>query len=101
MRYLLIFFAICVSCVVNAQDVVTSESADSTKVDSVMVDEPLQVRPVRTLGKVAVIDTLATDSDMISIVLFNDNTWRYVISDQYKADSQVFDDHWDTSATHA
>lgn len=58
------------------------------------------VNPVRTLGKVAVIDTLATGNDALSIVLFNDNTWRYILSENYKNDPNVFNDHWNTTSTH-
>ena len=86
---------------VNAQEIEVAVKADTTKVDSVVNVKPAPIRPVRTLGKVAVIDTLATESDAISIVLFNDNTWRYVLSENYKNDPEIFNDHWDTSATHA
>lgn len=74
--------------------------ADSLKRDSLSVEKAVPVRPVRTLGKVAVIDTLPTASDAISIVLFNDNTWRYVLAENFKNDPEVFNDHWNTTATH-
>ena len=79
------------------RDSIKVEATDTAKRDDMVAP----VRPVRTLGKVAVIDTLATESEHISIILFNDNTWRYVLSEEYKRDSEVFNDHWDTSATHA
>ena len=74
---------------------------DTLKRDTAVVEKPMPVRPVKTLGQVSAIDTLATESDKISIILFNDNTWRYVMSENYKADSEVFSDHWNTTATHA
>ena len=83
-----------------AQDANVAQ-ADSLKRDSLAVENVVPVRPVRTLGKVAVIDTLPTASDAISIVLFNDNTWRYVLSENYKNDPEVFNDHWNTTSTHA
>lgn len=106
MRYLFVIIAMCLSVAVQAQDEPLLELPDSAniaaaKADSTIVDKPQPVRPVRTLGQVSVIDTLATESDKISIVLFNDNTWRYVMSEDYKADSEVFSDHWNTTATHA
>ena len=79
------------------RDSIKVVATDTAKRDDMVAP----VRPVRTLGKVAVIDTLATESEHISIVLLNDNTWRYVLSEEYKRDSEVFSDHWDTSATHA
>lgn len=106
MRYLFLVIAMCLSVVAKAQDEPLTELPDSTNIaverpDSATVVKPQPVRPVKTLGQVAPIDTLATESAMISIVLFNDNTWRYVISENYKADSEVFSDHWNTTATHA
>ncbi len=74
------------------------ESADSLQGTS--KEQPNPVHPVRTLGKVAVIDTLPTGNDALSIVLFNDNTWRYILSENYKNDPDIFSDHWNTSATH-
>ena len=106
MRYLFLVVAMCLSVVAKAQDEPLTELPDSTNVevakpDSAAVVKPQPVRPVKTLGQVAPIDTLATESAMISIVLFNDNTWRYVMSENYKADNEVFSDHWNTTATHA
>ena len=84
-----------------------AQEADSVKVaaDSLRVsidkDAPTPVYPIRTLGKVAVIDTLPTANSALSIVLFNDNTWRYVLAEDYRNDPEVFNDHWDMSAIHA
>lgn len=61
----------------------------------------MPVKPVRTLGKVAVIDTLSTANSALSIVLFNDNTWRYILAEDYKNDPEVFNNHWDTTNIHA
>ena len=84
-----------------------AQEADTVKVvaDSLRTATDVQtatpVRPVRTLGKVSVIDTLPTGNDALSIVLFNDNTWRYILAEDYKNDPEVFNDHWDLTATHA
>lgn len=108
MKYWFLCIAICAALSVSAQETeitaADSLARDSVKleaVDTAKSSKPEPVRPVRTLGKVAVIDTLATESEYISIVLFNDNTWRYILSENYKKDTEVFNDHWDTSATHA
>lgn len=83
-----------------------AQEADTLKVaaDSLRntpVEQPEPVRPVRTLGKVAVIDTLPTANSALSIVLFNDNTWRYILAEDYKNDPEVFNDHWTTDNIHA
>lgn len=81
--------------------------AETIATDSVAVaDEPVKqeahpVHSVHTLGKVSAIDTLATESPYLSIILFNDNTWRYVMAEEFRNDPEVFSDHWNTTATHA
>ena len=83
-----------------------AQDADTVKVaaDSLRnatKEQPVPVKPVRTLGKVAVIDTLPTGNSALSIVLFNDNTWRYILAEDYKNDPEVFNNHWDTTNIHA
>ena len=85
---------------------VFAQEADTVKVaaDSLRnatKEQPMPVKPVRTLGKVAVIDTLPTANSALSIVLFNDNTWRYILAEDYKNDPEVFNNHWDTTNIHA
>ena len=101
MRLLLLAVAMLVGFVAEAQDSLAMAKIDTLKRDTAVVEKPMPIRPVKTLGQVSAIDTLATESDKISIILFNDNTWRYVMSENYKADSEVFSDHWNTTATHA
>lgn len=87
---------------VYAQESDTTKVATADSLRTVELDTPaVPVHPVRTLGKVAVIDTLPTGNDALSIVLFNDNTWRYILAEDYKNDPEVFNDHWNTSASHA
>ena len=89
-----------VSTTLFAQDAdsLATEQIDTLKTESAVNH---RVAPVRTLGVVSVIDTLPTPSEQISIVLFNDNTWRYVLAEGFRNDTTVFDNHWDTSATQA
>lgn len=94
-----IFLLISTSLFAQEADSLTIAQVDTLKQDSVVVNR--RVSPVRTLGVVSVIDTLPTPSEQISIVLFNDNTWRYVLAEGFRNDTTVFDDHWSTTATHA
>ena len=73
---------------------VSAQSADKS-------DAPKPIRPVRTLGTVSVVDTLPTGNSDLSIVLYNDNSWRYVRSGVFVPDATIFEEYWDTSATHA
>lgn len=89
-----------VTSTVFAQDADTVKvAADSLR--NATKEQPVPVKPVRTLGKVAVIDTLPTGNSALSIVLFNDNTWRYILAEDYKNDPEVFNNHWDTTNIHA
>lgn len=93
-----IFLLISTSLFAQETDTLTVIEVDTLKQDSVV---NRRVSPVRTLGVVSVIDTLSTPSEQISIVLFNDNTWRYVLAEGFRNDTTVFDDHWNTTATNA
>lgn len=85
-----------------AQEVVPADSLAAEKRDSLkVVEEPTPVRPVLTLGKESVVDTLPTGNPALNIILFNNNTWRYMLTSEYKQDSTVFADHWNTTVTHA
>lgn len=83
------------------------EAADSivspeSQVDSAaLIRRKTPVNPVHTLGQVEPIDTLPTGNTALQIVLFNDNTWRYVLSKDYVQDTTVFTDHWVTKSVHA
>lgn len=95
-----ILFTFTLSVYAQESDTIKVATADSLR--TVELDtSAVPVHPVRTLGKVAVIDTLPTGNDALSIVLFNDNTWRYILAEDYKNDPEVFNDHWNTSASHA
>lgn len=58
--------------------------------------KPVQVAPVRKIEEM-VIDTLPTINDAIKIVLFNDNTWRYVRDREAQQDTTVFQKYWSTT----
>ena len=70
------------------------------KADSVAQRRHVPVASVRSLGQVSPIDTLPTTSDELKIVLFNDNTWRYVRTKPAMKDESVFKEYWNTGVTH-
>lgn len=45
------------------------------------------------------IDTLDTELDYVKIVLFSDNTWKYIKEDGYRAAQDVFTECWDNTKT--
>ena len=101
LRYfiLTIFSLITVATFAQEKDSLTTAVADTVKRDSVVLNR--RVSPVHTLGEVTVIDTLATPNSAISILLFNDNTWRYLLAEDFRNDTTIYNDHWNTTATNA
>lgn len=69
------------------------EEADSLQ------NEPRRGIPVQSgaeLQTCSVVDTLATSNDEVSIVLYNDNTWRYIRNRTIQRDSTLYSKYWDT-----
>ena len=57
--------------------------------------DTLAVKPIAKLNSATVIDTLPTADKNLAVVLFNDNTWRYVSTATIEADSTAFTHYWD------
>ena len=58
--------------------------------------DSLTIKPIEKLQSAIVVDTLPTADKSLSIVLFNDNSWRYIRTAEIEADSTAFTRHWDT-----
>ncbi len=58
--------------------------------------DSLAVQAVKPIISPIVVDTLATDSPALSVLLFNDGTWRYVQNRTIEQDSTVYGRYWDT-----
>ena len=84
----------------KADSLVVAVDSIKPKVDSVSVKRHVPVASVRSLGEVAPIDTLPTTSEELKIVLYNDNTWRYVRTKPAEKDESVFKEYWNTGVTH-
>ena len=71
----------------------TTEATPATTPSDINVlpAKPVQVAPVRKIEEM-VVDTLPTINEALKIVLYNDNTWRYV-----RQDSTVFEKYWSTA----
>ncbi len=52
------------------------------------------IRPTKPINVDLIIDTLPTADKNLSVILFNDNTWRYVSTGNTKANDKVFSDYW-------
>lgn len=94
-----IFLFIAITAFAQEVDSLIVESADTLQIQTAVEEcKPQRVSPIRTLGDVAVIDTLPTANSAISILLFNDNTWRYLLAEGFRNDSTIFEDHWNTAS---
>ena len=58
--------------------------------------DSLAIKPIEKLQSAIVVDTLPTADKHLSIVLFNDNSWRYIRTAEIEADSTVYTKYWDT-----
>ncbi len=58
--------------------------------------DSLTIKPIEKLQSAIVVDTLPTADKHLSIVLFNDNSWRYIRTAEIKADSTAFTRYWST-----
>ena len=76
---------------------------DSLPADAVIVKRvPLASGEAFDVKDVLVVDTIPSTSEGLSIVLYNDNTWRYVRNrDIDVLDETIYTQNWDTSKIHA
>ena len=58
--------------------------------------DTLAIKPIEKLQSAIVVDTIPTADAKLSIVLFNDNSWRYIRNEEIKADSTAFTRYWST-----
>lgn len=80
MKQLLTIFAICAGIA----------TAVANPLDS------LAIKPIEKLQSAIVVDTLPTADKHLAIVLFNDNSWRYIRTAEIEPDSTAFTRYWST-----
>ena len=104
-RTLLLFLSLTVAITATAQQTTEEKGkADSLKKDSLPADAiivkrvPLASGPEFNATDVLVVDTIPSSSEGLNIVLYNDNTWRFVRNrDIDVLDETVFIQDWDTT----
>ena len=100
LRYFISTIFLLIATATFAQDVDSLVMENPDTLQSVIKADSCKnrrVSPTHTLGQVSVIDTLATPNSAISILLFNDNTWRYLLAEDFRNDTTIYNDHWNTS----
>ena len=93
-----------VAGVASAQNTTNNKiNKDSLPADAIVVKRvPLASGEAFDVKDVLVVDTIPSTSEGLSIVLYNDNTWRYVRNrDIDVLDETIYTQNWDTSKIHA
>ena len=82
-----------------AQQPTNTINKDSLPDDAIIVKRvPLESGPEFNTTDVLVVDTLPSSSEGLNIVLYNDNTWRYVRNrDVNVLDETIYTQNWDTT----
>ena len=101
-KTLLLCLTLLVADTISAQ-VKTTTQQDTTKknlpADAIIVKRvPLESGPEYNTTDALVVDTIPSSSEGLSIVLYNDNTWRFVRNRNIDVlDETVFASNWDTT----
>ncbi|MBQ2417965.1 MAG: M23 family metallopeptidase, partial [Alistipes sp.] len=59
--------------------------------------DSLAVQPIKAVESPIIVDTLVTANNALSVILFNDGTWRYIQNRTVEQDSTVYSKYWDTT----
>lgn len=75
----------------------TTRTIDLT--GTVIVNVEYANQPVASIhtSDVSVVDTLDTPDEYVKILLFGDNTWRYIKKDGFRQKPEIFKMHWETT----
>ena len=94
---MLVASALIVAATATAQN--TTTKRDSLPADAIIVKRvPLESKPMLDSKEdVLVVDTIPSSSEGLNIVLYNDNTWRYVRNRSIDVlDETIFTENWTT-----
>ena len=58
---------------------------------------PTKIESIFDTNGLTVIDTLATDTDAVQVILYSNNSWKYVRNREIAKDSTIFEKYWDTT----
>lgn len=58
---------------------------------------PTKIESIFDTNGLTVLDTLATDNDAVQVILYSNNSWKYVFNREVAKDSTIFEKYWDTT----
>ncbi len=59
--------------------------------------QPKQIESIFDTNDVVAIDTLDSGNDAVQVMLYSNNTWKYVRNREIAKDSTIFEKYWDTT----
>lgn len=80
------------------EPVVSPEQATADSVAALQLRlRPTKIESIFDTNGLTVIDTLATDNDAVQVILYSNNSWKYVRNREIAKDSTIFEKYWDTT----
>ena len=80
------------------EPVVSPEQAAAASVAALQLRlRPTKIESIFDTNGLTVIDTLATDNDAVQVILYSNNSWKYVRNREIAKDSTIFEKYWDTT----
>ena len=80
------------------EPVVSPEQAAADSVAALQLRlRPTKIESIFDTTGLTVIDTLATDNDAVQVILYSNNSWKYVRNREIAKDSTIFEKYWDTT----
>ena len=58
---------------------------------------PTKIASIFDTNGLTVLDTLATENDAVQVILYSNNSWKYVLNREVAKDSTIFEKYWDTT----
>ena len=58
---------------------------------------PTKIESIFDTTGMTVIYTLRTDNDAVQVILYSDNSWKYIRNREIAKDSTIFEKYWDTT----
>lgn len=81
-----------------AAAVVSPEQAAADSVAALQLRlRPTKIESIFDTNGLTVIDTLMTDNDAVQVILYSNNSWKYVRNREVAKDSTIFEKYWDTT----
>ena len=81
-----------------AAAIVSPEQAAADSIAALQLRlRPTKIESIFDSNGLTVIDTLATDNDAVQVILYSNNSWKYVRNREIAKDSTIFEKYWDTT----